>query len=105
MPRFLVSHKVNQLFDSQDQWLRDWGAMRKRAAQSPGSKAQWLSSWYAAQPNKLFCEWEADDEASIRASFTPEQLAMAPIASVDEVVHIDPAWLDDEAREPMKPAR
>ncbi len=105
MPRFLVSHAVNELFESQDQWLKDWGALRKRVATAKGSKAQWLSSWYAPHSNKLFCEWEADDEASIRVSFTAEELAMAPIVSVDEVVHVDPAWLDDEARATVRPPR
>ncbi len=105
MPRFLVTHSINKMFESQEQWVEDWGALRKRAADPRGSKAQWLSSWYAAYSNKMFCEWEADDEASIRANFTSEELAMAPIASVDEVVHLDPAWLDDEAAATVSPPR
>lgn len=94
MPRFLVVHSVNRLYETQEQWVQDWGEMRKRTVKG---KARWLSSWYAAHSNRLFCEWEADSEASIRTSFLARDLEMAPIISVDEVAHVDPAWLDDEA--------
>ncbi len=93
MPRFLVTHSVVKLYETQEQWVQDWGSLRKRSLQSRGN-SQWLSSWYAAHSNKLFCEWEAADEAAIRASFTADELAMAPIVSVDEVAHVDPTWLD-----------
>ncbi len=91
MARFIVVHTVNKLYETQEQWVQDWGAMRKRTVKG---KAQWLSSWYASLSSKLFCEWEADAEASIRASFLAEDLDMAPIVSVDEVAHVDPSWLD-----------
>lgn len=93
MARFMVVHTVNKLYETQEQWVQDWGAMRKRTVKGKG-KAEWLSSWYAALSNKLFCEWEADVEASIRASFLAKDLDMAPIVSVDEVAHVDPTWLD-----------
>lgn len=31
---------------------------------------------------------------SIRSCFSQKELEMAPVESIKEVVHLDPAWLD-----------
>ncbi|OGT27347.1 MAG: hypothetical protein A2Z17_03400 [Gammaproteobacteria bacterium RBG_16_66_13] len=90
MPRYLLAHNIASMYEDQDEWVRDWGGLRKRAR----GAATWLASWYCAETNRLYCEWEAPDLASIKACFTSIELDMAPIASMEEVVHMDPAWLD-----------
>jgi hypothetical protein len=93
MSRYLAVHRVARIFPSQDTWLKDWAALRRRARDRPGAP-QWLLSFYAAEPGKLYCEWEAASKDDIVGCFTEEEIKMAPFESVEEVVRIDPAWLD-----------
>lgn len=93
MPRFLVIHDIVAMFKDQDDWIRDWSGMRKRAQ----GAALWLTSWYSAASNRMFCEWEAPTKDAIEGCFTPDELRMAPIVTVEEVVRVDPAWLDGAA--------
>ncbi len=96
MPRFLVIHRITRLYATQDAWLQDWAGLRKRARGSNDRDARWRVSWFAPRSSRLYCEWEAPDEASIRACFNAQELTMAPIETVDEVVFADPAWLDQD---------
>lgn len=93
MSRFLVTHGIESMYTSQDEWVEDWKGLRSRTNGEGG--ARWLRSWYSAQSNRLYCEWESEEEGAIRSCFTEEELTRAPILSVDEVVFMDPVWLDE----------
>jgi hypothetical protein len=54
-----------------------------------------MNSWWAAGSSTLYCEWEAVSPEAIRACFLPVELEMAPIERVEEVVALDPTWLDE----------
>jgi hypothetical protein len=90
MPRFLLAHHIASMPTDQEAWIRDWSGLRRRAR----GPATWTSSWYCSDTNRLYCEWDAPDRDAIEACFTPDEREMAPIVSVEEVVHMDPAWLD-----------
>jgi hypothetical protein len=84
-------HDVRQTYDTQEAWLRDWEGLKRRSLDAPG--VDWTSSWFAAGPSRLYCLWEAPDPQAIRACFVAEELKRAPIREIDEVAHVDPAWL------------
>jgi len=44
MSRYLAVHRVARIFPSQDAWLKDWAALRRRAKDRPGAP-QWLLSF------------------------------------------------------------
>jgi hypothetical protein len=90
MTRYLVSHRVKRIYASQDDLVNDWKGLRQRTH----AEARWLASWWAAPTARLYCEWEAVSPEAIRACFQPAELEMAPIERIEEVVAIDPAWLD-----------
>ena len=90
MTRFLVAHEIASMYETQEDWVRDWAGLRRRSQ----GEARWLASWYAAESNRLYCEWEAPSREAIAACFTPVENRMAPIVSFEEVVHMDPVWLD-----------
>jgi hypothetical protein len=90
MPRFLLVHRVAVLPSTQEEWIRDWSGLRQRAQ----GEARWLASWYSAESNHLYCEWESPSREAIAACFTPDEREMAPIVSMEEVAHLDPVWLD-----------
>ena len=94
MKRYLAIHKVRNVFPTQDEWVDDWRGLRQRSRQVPGC-AVWLTSFYAAVAGKLYCEWEAESEEDIRRCFTRNELDMAPIESIQEIVRLDPSWLDE----------
>jgi hypothetical protein len=91
MPRYLVRHRVTRLYASQDELIADWAGLSRRT--HPG--ARWLNSWWAAGTAALTCEWEAESPDAIRACFLAPELEMAPIEQVEEVVALDPSWLDE----------
>jgi hypothetical protein len=91
MTRYLVSHRIKRIYESQDEIVNDWRGLRQRTH----ADARWVSSLYAAASERLYCEWEALSPEAIRACFLPVELEMAPIEKVEEVVAIDPAWLDE----------
>jgi hypothetical protein len=91
MARYLVIHHIKRIYASQDDLVNDWRGLRQRT----DAGAQWVGSWYAAGSERLYCEWEAQSPEAIRACFLPVELEMAPIEKVEEVVAIDPAWLDE----------
>ncbi len=93
MPRYIVTHKVKRLFESQEDWLRDWSAMRQRTKGTGEEDARWLASWYSAPSKVMYCEWEAPNAEAIRKCFTSKELDMAPIERIDEVAYINPEWL------------
>ncbi len=90
MARFLVAHEIASMYEAQEDWVRDWAGLRRRSQ----GEARWLASWYAAESNRLYCEWEAPSREAIADCFTPVERQMAPIVSIEEVVHMDPVWLD-----------
>lgn len=90
MARFLVTHRVRRIYESQDSLIEDWRGLRLRSL----GAARWLRSLYSASSQRLYCEWEADDVQAIQACFVPEELKMAPIEGIEEVVFLDPVWLD-----------
>ncbi|HMK09126.1 MAG TPA: nickel-binding protein [Anaerolineales bacterium] len=90
MARYLIIHHVKRIYASQDELVNDWRGLRKRTTDD----ARWLTSWYAAPSERLYCEWEAASPQAIRSCFLPAELEMAPIEKAEEVVVIDPAWLD-----------
>ena len=97
MPRFILKHTIMKLYDSQAEWVDDLSGLRRRASKAGPERAAWLRSWYAPATNSLYCEWEAEDETCIRACFSSVELEMAPIQSIEEVVFLDPVWLEDAA--------
>jgi len=90
MGKFLLTHYVKRIYASQEDLVEDWRSLRRRCTDD----TCWLRSLYAAGAERLYCEWEAPSADAIRACFLPEELEMAPIERVEEVVFIDPAWLD-----------
>jgi hypothetical protein len=85
MARFMVIHSLpaqatqEQTFD---------GARKVVASLAPGT--EWLNSWLSSE-ERLFCEREAPDADTIRASL--EQVAdLFPIQALYEVERIDPRW-------------
>jgi len=91
MTKYLLTHHVKHIYESQDDLVEDWRGLRRRCT----AETRWLSSLYAAASQRLYCEWEAGSPEAIRACFLPEELEMAPIERLDEVVFLDPAWLDE----------
>jgi hypothetical protein len=91
MTRYLVTHRVKRIYASQDELVSDWSGLRRRTQ----AEAQWLGSWWAPGASRLYCEWEAVSPQAIRSCFLPVELDMAPIEHIDEVVALDPAWLDE----------
>jgi hypothetical protein len=91
MNRYLVTHRIKRIYASQDDLVNDWRGLRQRTH----AVARWVRSWYAAASERLYCEWESQSPETIRACFLPVELEMAPIEKVEEVVAIDPAWLDE----------
>ncbi len=91
MARYLLTHHVKVNYMSQDDLIDDWGGLRRRCT----AETQWRRSLYAAASERLYCEWEAPSPEAIRACFLPEELEMAPIERLEEVVFLDPAWLDE----------
>jgi hypothetical protein len=84
MARFIVVHTpVTEL--TQDQIVDGIRAM----VASLEPETEWISSWYAPEENKMFCEWEAPDEEAIRASIG-EMLKLNPIETIYEVIAVDP---------------
>jgi hypothetical protein len=94
MRRYLVTHTVVSEPGTQEDWLQDWLGLRQRSRRAEGCPV-WLMSFYAAQPRKLYCEWEAERAEDIRSCFTDKELNMAPIVAVEEIVRLDPTWLDE----------
>jgi hypothetical protein len=91
MARFIVIHNVTVEEMSQDQ-LVDL-AKQVAARLKPG--VEWISSWYASEANKLFCDWEAPDEGVIRAALG-EALKVYPIEVIHSVIYVNPAWYAEQ---------
>lgn len=94
MPRYMVTHKVKRVFETQEEWLQDWAGIRQRTKGAGEEDARWLGTWYSAPAKTMYCEWEAPSAGAIRKCFTSRELEMAPIEKIEEIVYIDPAWLD-----------
>ena len=86
MARFIVIHNVAPEEISQDQ-LVDLGK-QVAARLKPG--VEWLNSWYASGPDKLYCEWEAPDAEAIRKSLAHVEHIMST-DEIHPVVLIDPS--------------
>lgn len=60
-----------------------------RDAAPPGLR--WLNSWWCADKELLFCEWEADNEEQLR-----QHMALIfetwPVETIYPVVWVDPQW-------------
>ena len=65
MARFIVIHDMPPQV-TQDQAIQ--GAKQVTASLAPG--AEWLNSWWDAEADRLFCEWEAPDKGAIEKIFT-----------------------------------
>ena len=92
MPQYLVVHKITRYFESQDEWVDDWMDLRQRSQSNPS--CTWLYSFMDSDEKLLYCLWEADNEDCIKDCFITEELEMAPITSMREIVIFDPSWLD-----------
>ncbi len=86
MTRFLVIHDMPPQI-TQDQAIQ--GAKLVTASLAPG--VEWLNSWWDAEADRLFCEWEAPDADSVRASLEVAS-ELLPIEAIHEVQKIDPQW-------------
>ena len=84
--RFLVIHDMPPQV-TQDQAIQ--GAKQVTASLAPG--AEWLNSWWDAEADRLFCEWEAPDADSVRASLEVAS-DLLPIEAIHEVQKINPQW-------------
>jgi hypothetical protein len=93
MPHYLIVHHVTSFPGSQEEWVEMWRELRNDSQQVEG--VTWLQSFFDPEEAELFCEWEADDFESIEGCFTDDQLEIAPIKAVREIVLFDPRWLDD----------
>ena len=92
MARFFVIHNVAAEELSQDGMVD----LAKQVAARLKPGVEWLNSWYASEPDKLYCDWEAHDEDAIRAALG-EALKVYPIEAVHSVIYIDPAWYGEQA--------
>jgi len=91
MARFLVIHHPQYpKADSLDPFIY---AARNLMA-SLGPDLRWLNSWWAANRELLFCEWEAPSEEALRATLQ-EACTLWPIDVVYEVFWNDPHWYLD----------
>lgn len=91
MARFVVIHNVVVEELTQDRMVD----LAKQVAVRLKPGVEWISSWYASEANKLFCDWEAPDEEAIRDALG-EALEVYPIETVHSVIHIDPAWYAEQ---------
>ncbi|NIS81428.1 MAG: DUF4242 domain-containing protein [Anaerolineales bacterium] len=91
MPRFLVVHRVAAYPDSQEHWIKILKQLRQRTSED----VEWVRTFFDPNAGEMYCEWEADNDAAIRACFTEEDLRMVPIESIREIVMIDPSWLEE----------
>ena len=92
MARFIVIHNVAAEELSQDRMI----ALGKQVAARLKPGVEWLNSWYASEPDKLYCEWEAPDEDAIRAALG-EALKVYPIEAIHSVIYVNPAWYGEQA--------
>ena len=92
MARFVVIHNVIVEELSQDRLVD----LAKQVAAHLMPGVEWISTWYAPEVNKLFCDWEAPDEEAIRAALG-EALKVYPIEAVHSVIYVDPAWYAEQA--------
>lgn len=92
MPQYLVVHQITRYPESQDAWVEDWKGLRQRSQENPD--CTWLTSFVDSEERLLYCQWDAVNEECIRACFTPDELEMAPILRFQEIVIMDPTWLD-----------
>jgi hypothetical protein len=87
MARFIVIHQT-PAGGTQEELIK--AAKRLMASLAPG--AEWLNSWWMpGEVGKLFCEWEAPDEDTIRTS-TESVQELFPIESIHLVTWVDPQW-------------
>lgn len=93
MPHYLLVHSVTQYPGSQQDWVESWRELRLAARNVEG--VRWLQSFYDPDAEELYCQWEAADPDTILTCFSEDQLAMAPVKSVREIVLFDPHWLDE----------
>ena len=86
MERFFVVHAVSS-GATQD---LIWEKCHVLATNAVGG-AKWLRSYFVPDRDELICDWEAPDEAAVRASLeaagTEEQ---APVKDISLAVYIDP---------------
>jgi hypothetical protein len=92
MARFIVVHNVAVEEMSQDQLVD----LAKQVVVRLKPGAEWISSWYTPEANKLFCDWEAPDEEAIRAALG-EALKVYPIEAIHSVIYINPAWYGEQS--------
>ncbi|MGD1995342.1 MAG: DUF4242 domain-containing protein [Anaerolineae bacterium] len=86
MARFMAVHNP-AVEATQDQMID--GIKRVIASQPP--ETEWIRSWVVPEEGKLYCEWEAPNADTIRASL--EQVAdLIPIEAIYEVQLIEPEW-------------
>ncbi len=86
MTRYIVIHKTPAGV-TQDQVI----AAARQAVHSSPPGAAWLNSWVAAEAEKLFCEWEAENDEILQVALEPLQEVL-PVESKHVVTRIDPAW-------------
>lgn len=86
MARFIIIHRGQQEV-SQDVVVDAARAIRCSIPEG----IKWLNSWYVPSENQLICEWEADDEKTVRSAIK-EVLELWPIEVMHEVVHVEPDW-------------
>jgi hypothetical protein len=90
MFRYLVIHTMPPNA-TQDQVI---AAAQKVVASLP-PEARWLNSWAAGEAEKMFCEWEAQDEEALHAALEPVK-ELFPVEALYLVTWIDPAWYESQ---------
>ncbi len=91
MARYFFVHRLQVGGMTQDQWIEDWKSLKARLPE----EVHWLHSWIAPNADTLYCEWEAPDPKSVLTCFTEQEMALAPVREVIEVVPLEPEWLDE----------
>lgn len=90
MARFLVRHKADyQKIGSIENMVRVGKSVRDGAP--PGF--QWLNSWWDAEDEILFCDWEAPDEAALRL-YLEKIKDYWKTEKVYPVLWTDPGWYE-----------
>ena len=90
MARFLVRHKADyEKIGSIDKMVQ----VGKQVRDDAPSGFRWLNSWWDAEDEILFCDWEAPDEASLHL-YLENIKEYWTVEKIYPVLWTDPDWYE-----------
>ena len=88
MPKFIVIHTIpKKQIEQMAEIPPEKNAMIINARKNQNFDAYWVRSWVVPDQDKLYCEWNAKDEESIRKAW--ESVKGIGIDSINEMQIID----------------